>query len=36
MTFKQKKYLDNLPLADAIGKYNDALKKAGIGWFAVT
>jgi len=31
MAFKQKKYLDNLPLAEAIEKYNDALKTAGIG-----
>ncbi|MFH0822190.1 MAG: molybdopterin biosynthesis protein, partial [Pseudomonadota bacterium] len=31
MSFKQKKYLDNLPLADAIRKYNDALKAAHIG-----
>ncbi len=31
MAFKQKKYLDNLPLADAIAKYSDALKAAGIG-----
>ena len=28
--FKQKKYLDNLPLAEAIAKYEDALKKADI------
>jgi putative molybdopterin biosynthesis protein len=31
MTFKQKKYLDNLPLAKAIDTYNDALTAAGIG-----
>jgi putative molybdopterin biosynthesis protein len=31
MTFKQKKYLDNEPLEDAIRKYQDALKAAGIG-----
>ncbi|MCK9419015.1 MAG: molybdopterin biosynthesis protein [Nitrospirae bacterium] len=31
MTFKQKKYLSNEPLADAIKKYNDALTAAGIG-----
>ena len=31
MAFKQKKYLDNEPLADAIRKYHDALKAAGIG-----
>src|SRR5574341_68754 len=31
MTFKQKKYLSNEPLADAIKKYHDALKAAGIG-----
>lgn len=30
MTFKQKKYLSNEPLADAIKKYNEALKAAGI------
>jgi len=30
MAFKQKKYLDNLPLGDAIQKYRDALKGAGI------
>jgi putative molybdopterin biosynthesis protein len=29
--FKQKKYLDNEPLADAIKKYQDALNAAGIG-----
>jgi len=29
--FKQKKYLDNLPLAEAVAKYDAALKKAGIG-----
>ncbi len=29
--FKQKKYLDNLPLAEAIAKYDAALKKANIG-----
>ncbi len=29
--YKQKKYLDNQPLADAIQKYNDALKTANIG-----
>lgn len=31
MTFKQKKYLDNEPLADALRKYQDALSAAGIG-----
>ncbi len=31
MSFKQKKYLDNQPLADAIQKYHDALKTANIG-----
>jgi putative molybdopterin biosynthesis protein len=31
MTFKQKKYLDNQPLDDAIQKYEDALKAAGLG-----
>ncbi len=31
MPFKQKKYLSNEPLADAIKKYNDALAAAGIG-----
>lgn len=31
MAYKQKKYLDNLPLADAIKKYNDALTAAHIG-----
>jgi putative molybdopterin biosynthesis protein len=31
MAFKQKKYLDNMPLAEAILKYNDALKAAHIG-----
>ncbi|HEX9019686.1 MAG TPA: molybdopterin biosynthesis protein [Nitrospirota bacterium] len=31
MSFKQKKYLSNEPLADAIRKYNDALKAADIG-----
>ena len=31
MTFKQKKYLDNQPLSEAIAKYGDALKNAGIG-----
>ena len=31
MAFKQKKYLDNEPLADAIRKYHDALKAADIG-----
>ena len=30
MTFKQKKYLDNEPLAEAIRKYQDALIAAGI------
>jgi len=30
MAFKQKKYLDNLPLAEAIAKYEAALKKADI------
>ena len=29
--YKQKKYLDNQPLADAIRKYHDALAAAGIG-----
>jgi len=29
--YKQKKYLSNEPLADAIKKYNDALMAAGIG-----
>ncbi len=29
--YKQKKYLDNRPLADAIQKYNDALRSANIG-----
>ncbi len=29
--YKQKKYLDNQPLADAIRKYNDALGAAAIG-----
>lgn len=29
--YKQKKFLDNMPLADAIKKYNDALTAAGIG-----
>ncbi len=31
MAFKQKKYLDNQPLAEAIQKYHEALKAAGIG-----
>jgi putative molybdopterin biosynthesis protein len=31
MAFKQKKYLDNQPLADAIQKYHEALTAAGIG-----
>jgi putative molybdopterin biosynthesis protein len=31
MAFKQKKYLDNQPLGDAIQKYSDALKAAGLG-----
>ena len=31
MAFKQKKYLDNEPLADAVRKYHDALNAAGIG-----
>jgi len=31
MAFKQKKYLDNEPLADAIRKYHDALNAAHIG-----
>lgn len=31
MAFKQKKYLANQPLAEAIKSYNDALKAAGIG-----
>ena len=30
MAFKQKKYLDNLPLAEAIAKYEAALKKTDI------
>ena len=30
MKFKQKKYLDNLPLAEAIAKYGDALKRTNI------
>jgi len=30
MKFKQKKYLDNLPLAEAIANYETALKKADI------
>jgi len=30
MAFKQKKYLDTIPLADAINKYDDALKSAHI------
>src|SRR5512139_2696803 len=29
--YKQKKYLNNEPLADAIQKYNDALRSANIG-----
>jgi putative molybdopterin biosynthesis protein len=29
--YKQKKYLGNLPLAEAVGKYNEALTAAGIG-----
>ncbi|MEK6699146.1 MAG: molybdopterin biosynthesis protein [Nitrospirota bacterium] len=29
--YKQKKYLDNQPLADAIRKYDDALRAAAIG-----
>ncbi len=29
--YKQKKYLDNQPLSEAIQKYNDALKAANIG-----
>ena len=29
--FKQKKYLDNQPLDDAIRNYDEALKAAGIG-----
>jgi len=31
MAYKQKKYLDNQPLAGAITKYNDALMAANIG-----
>ena len=31
MSFKQKKYLSNEPLADAVKKYNDALTAANIG-----
>jgi putative molybdopterin biosynthesis protein len=31
MAFKQKKYLDNLPLDEAIEKYSDALKAANAG-----
>jgi putative molybdopterin biosynthesis protein len=31
MSFKQKKYLSNEPLADAVKKYNDTLTAAGIG-----
>ncbi len=31
MAFKQKKYLDNRPLADAIQKYSDALRASDIG-----
>ncbi len=31
MAFKQKKYLDNEPLADAIRKYQEALKTAVLG-----
>lgn len=31
MSFKQKKYLDNQPLSEAIQKYNDALKTGGAG-----
>src|SRR5512147_2075286 len=31
MTFKQKKFLDNQPLAEAIKKYQDALAAANIG-----
>jgi len=31
MAFKQKKYLDNRPLAEAIKKYDDALNAATIG-----
>ena len=31
MAYKQKKFLDNLPLSEAIRKYKDALKAAGIG-----
>ena len=30
MSYKQTKYLDNLPLSEAIKKYTDALKAAGI------
>ena len=29
--YKQKKYLDNLPLADAVKRYEDALKASSIG-----
>ena len=31
MTYKQKKYLDNLPLSEAIQKYHDALKSSNAG-----
>jgi putative molybdopterin biosynthesis protein len=31
MAYKQKKYLENRPLAEAIKNYNDALMAAGIG-----
>jgi len=31
MAYKQKKYLDNQPLSEAIEKYKGALKKSGIG-----
>ena len=31
MTFKQKKYLSNTPLAEALHIYNEALKAANIG-----
>jgi putative molybdopterin biosynthesis protein len=31
MSFKQKKYLSNTPLAEALHKYNEALRSSGIG-----
>jgi molybdopterin molybdotransferase/putative molybdopterin biosynthesis protein len=31
MAYKQKKYLDNLPLSEAIQKYHDALKSSNAG-----